>query len=562
MLGPFCTYIQHIFRTVVILVCLAAGTVPISAQNIILNTADTQAAFKNIDGGIAVWSVNGRTVRSVIGEDRDTIALHEVSHLLWSMTALRLAQDGVIDLDIALHDAMPHILEDNPFNVDITARHLILDSAGFAVPPWFQGDMGTVKDLDYTSYLIQLRTVGQINHLDPVGRALLVEFLVHTTGKGPADLLSSVLGVRAVSFTNTYPAPFRAAFGLELGKSDLPIIFDLLLRNRKASYAPFLSNELHRKLVQSAAFMVHPMAEGRAYGGTLESRGNAVLLTAGERGQTSMVASADGGFAFLIMGQDTRRAQRTARAYAYSLLPGYSDTRPPIPTNLKKGSRPSGIYIRDDAPSAWLADRFYAMRKTGLSVTASGEQDIYLNDTHYRRIAPFAYENEAGGRVIFSYQGAGGYMMIDGILYRHVGLLGNPAIVFNPLLPLLVVMLSALVYLVVPVPVIMRRMAWFSVVGTILFATGLFMDMSFWSKALYEWDTPFIVVIWRIVYNLGLMAILAVPMFTLSIGKRGDLPTGWMVLVAPFHLAALGGAGMALFLMSVAWGNAGKLWPY
>ena len=121
---------------------------------------------------------------------------------------------------------------------------------------------------------------------------------------------------------------------------------------------------------------------------------------------------------------------------------------------------------------------------------------------------------------------------------------------------------SSIIYLRSKTSARWRRMALLGTLGVTMVALGLIGELGYWAQAIFVWDMPWLVTLWRTVLNIGLALTLSLPLFAASFTRKGEMPTGALIFIAPLHLAAISAAAIALFLILVAWGVAGEFSAY
>ena len=246
-----------------------------------------------------------------------------------------------------------------------------------------------------------------------------------------------------------------------------------------------------------------------------------------------------------------------------------------------------GRYTRSDKPSAWLQARAKTMATDWLTLRAEKDGSLALTlstrpeappeaapeaapeatedmaprpfDRRFREVAPYRYENSTGDVLTLSPYRMGGYAYLDDRLYRYTGPLGHMTF-FAGIAPwVFIALLTAAFHLKSTTGRPWRRMAAFTLVGTGLIGAALLAEWYLWPTVMYRLDLPFLVTLWRVGLNVGLMLILAVPLLAMSFVRRGLMPVkGAAFLVAGPHLALLSIAAMALFMITVALGLAGN----
>ena len=125
----------------------------------------------------------------------------------------------------------------------------------------------------------------------------------------------------------------------------------------------------------------------------------------------------------------------------------------------------------------------------------------------------------------------------------------------------LAVLLTAAIYLRRGVNPLWRRMALFAVGGAGLLLVGLASELAYYQSVWLERGLGWPVVAWRAALNVGLAALLTLPLFAIQFSRRDIMPSGVGLLAGSLHLTALTAAALTLFALAIAWGVAGELLP-
>lgn len=478
-----------------------------------------------------------------------------------TLISLRMAAERVIDLDEPVVHSLPDLIDDNPFRIAITPRHLLTETAGFAVPP------KTVPfDNRNPVFFHQVRSAGQIAHSDQAGWQLLTLFLEAKSGKSLKDLTAQYL-LTAISPEATVSGDLVIGNGLFIAD-----LVRLLIHSRGHDSVRFLPADLYEQLALRHNWRMHPVDPRRSLGGILEyNSGRQWLRPVVNQTQAgpTFFASPKNGVAFLHLGAPNDTYQDAVFSVAEDrFLPPQTDTRFREAEGIyDSGYTFNGLYVRTDAPTAALKDRLRLLadetitladkRNSTLSVeTLEGSEHLFIKKL------PFYFESEAGERLILSPYRQGGYVVFQEVTYRYVGPLGNTAFAFDAMPVALLVMLTSALYLRSQVSRRWRRMALFASGGTLVIIGTTALDYYFWSTALYQWQMPWLVVLWRILLNAGVALTLSVPLFALSFVRKNELPKGVGIFLAPLHLATLSIASIVLFLILIVWGLAGEFSAY
>lgn len=515
------------------------------AQAIVLRPDDVLPRMKAVHE--SAFFVNGRTVH---GYDAPEAVDAGAQALILRLAALRLFDAGAVQMDEPLVRFLPDILDDNPFRVALTLRHFLTRTGGFADPP---GDIN--PEIPLRSYAIGLRTPGQVMTNDRVGDAILAALIEKLTG-----------------------LPLEAALDREvvtvLGGDIWPALGQVLLTGESADGNAVLSKESFRFIAAETLWRLHPMGPSASAVGSIHVQDGLGWLEAAP----GIFAFPREGMVFMAPGLPRDKAasfRATVLEIAQENFPPHNfDASLAEAKHLARPSELGGRYTRSDPPSAWLRPRLQAMADDWMVIREGEDGSLTLDlarlpgsasdpprpfDRTFREVAPYRYANRTGDTLTLSPYRMGGYAYLDGALYHHTGPLGHADLILSLLPWVLIALFSAVFHVKSTVGSPWRRMAWFTLVGTALIMGAVGAEWALWPFVMYTWDLPVLVTLWRIGLNVGLMLILAVPLFALSFTRRGLMPErGLSFLLAGPHLALLSLAAMALFLITVALGLAGN----
>lgn len=478
-----------------------------------------------------------------------------------TLITLRMAAEHVVDLDEAVVRSLPNLIDDNPFRIAITPRHLLTETAGFAVPP-----SDVPFDKKNPVFFHQVRSAGQIAHSDPAGWHLLALFLEAKSGK-PLKKLTTEYLLKAISPEAMASDDLNTGNGFFIAD-----MVRLLIHNRGRDGARFLPADLYDQLALRHNWRLHPVDPRRALGGILHHTGKRQWLSppniSGGKGPT-FIAFPKNGIAFIHLGTPNESYMETVFSIADDrFLPPQPDTRFREAEGIyDNGYRFNGLYVRTDAPTAELRDRLRLLANETITLTDLQNGTLQVKASNgqqyvYTKKVPFYYENEVGERLILSPYRQGGYAIYGETAYRYVGPLGSRMFAFDALPVALFVLLTSVLYLRSKVSNRWRKMALFASGGTLLIIATATLDYYYWSTALYQWHMPWLVILWRVLLNIGVALTLSVPLFALSFVKKNELPEGAGVFTAPLHLAAMSIASIVLFLILIVWGLAGEFNAY
>jgi hypothetical protein len=529
-------------------------------------------------------------------EQKQYYNLAGLSRIMLSAVTLRLIDQGKLSLDDQAPVLIPDILEEIPFRRIITIRDLLSGTAGFAVPPWYTaGDYPKEIITDtFEPYIIQARGAGQIRHDDPVGWAILTKILERVTDQSLEELVTAEiieptgLASNEIHFSQS-PSIFSPVFDIEASGNFIAELARLLIRNRSIN-GRFLTPETYKLFTEIPSWKLHPLAPKQILTLQQSFANDSAMLMFNQQAPKqyrseqyrqgwSLVAFPAQGSAFVAKGVNATQLTDLTTEIANQYFPkGEGNPEQHLAEKLREPKLLNGIYVKEQYPTVSLKNRLNNILNATVTINRLNDGNLSLQTvgstnggdaSFFRKDAPYHYTNLSNEQdtLIFSPVHAGGYFILGGETYRHVGLIGDKALVITPISWLFTLLLSAIIYWPqklrnTPLAIQIRRMGMFSVAGVILLGAGIFCELLFWTKAVYIWDTPILVFIWRFALNIGLMAILTVPMFTLSITKRKLIPTGVLGAFINLHIVFLTAASLLVFFIMVAWGIAGEFWAY
>jgi len=487
--------------------------------------------------------------------------LGPLRNTLLTLLTLKMQAEGLVDLDEPVAASLPDILADNPFRVAITPRHLLTETGGFAVPP--AGKMLSANP----AFFRQVRTAGQMAHADPVGWHVLALLLEKKGGAPVRDLLDTYL--LKVLNTNAFVSE-----DLTRGNGTLIAeIVRLTVYNRGSDGKRFLPGDLYEQLMLRHNWRMHPVGPRRTLGGVMHSNGIRGWISpppiSGAAVGIGFMAFPKNDIAFIHLGDASVGFERAVLEVAEDrFLPAAPDTRLQESSGLyEKDVNFTGRYVRSAAPSAWVRDRLTTISNSTVDATDHRDGTLSLRDTKgalrlFHKKAPYYYEDIAGKTLIFSPYRRGGYMVLEGIPYRHIGPLGNRFFVLTAFPIVVGLLLTAALHLRSSTSPRWRKMAFFGTTGTALVVLGAGADYFLWSHVVFDLEQPMFVNIWRLALNVGLAFVLSLPLYAISLVRKQELPTGAGIVYAPLHLATLSISSVMLFLILVMWGLAGEFGAY
>ncbi len=570
---------------------MAGDHKPAAAQAIVLkpeavmpqltvSTPNTTILFLN--GQTTVWHpASGAALMDAGSLDKITLAL----------LTLRLVDTGVLKLDSSVSEFLPDVVPASAFEADIKVRHLLQETAGFASPPLKleRTDMrGQISHLALARFAIRQRSPAQASSHDPVSWAVLIAILEAATGRPLTDLMvqhiAHPLGFAEKDLAIRYASLSGDQMPMTLGLSQqaTAAIARLLIRNRDNSNQLFLTYETYQDLVQGrGGFRLHPDGDIVSYGVVIKRRGKQGWLepiNSRCRNDFTLVAFPIEGAAFgaanLPENCGATNFRTAVLAIANDAFPG----RVPRGTDGPPLARPSkleGRYVLASRAPAALTERLDVLQESSLSVFGYTGDTLRarLNDGPvmlYRQTS--AYRFEAAGAdsqtsppypaLTFSPFKLGGYVMVNDQMFRRADILASAGNLRDIMPWALLTVLTAGYYAVGARPKPWRRMGQFAVIGSALVGFGLYMEANYWAGMLYETGMPWLITLWRLGLNIGLMLVLSLPMFVLSFARKRSIPTSGLALLTAPHLALVAVSALTIFFTLVLWGVAGTFRPY
>ena len=542
--------------------------------------------------------------------------LDRLSTLMTTLTALRLIETGRLLLDGKVGDYLADVDLSGPFDAPVTVRHLMTHSGGFASP--YSAFYG-IPDGDVAApgrLIHRVRSPGRVTSFDPVGIGLLALVIEAAVGQPfeqvlrrelldplaldgvtigpperPADGLAPCQvtdGVCDLVRTHPLVAP---ALGLWATPVDLSRLLQALAGGRDRTGATFLKPATRVLLLGEQAMSLHPLVPGVTIGGFeydalgrravgIDSRwraGSARALWLMPDSDVGLFVLAEASPA-IAPGEHAGEAARRVRAadllvadlalrLALRFLPPTPRGLHPRLADVSTTTPPTGRYVEAWRPSPWLGYRLLQTPLSAVTVSDLGEAGLAVNGpghhSVYRQQAPYLYVNEADHQLAFSVDDAGAFLSLPplGRLYRKADLRGDPALMLYPAPIAFAVLLTAAIYLRRGVNRLWRRMALFAVGGAGLLLIGLASELAYYQSVWLEQGIGWPVVAWRAAINVGLAALLTLPLFAIQFSRRDIMPSGAGLLAGSLHLTALTAAALTLFALAIAWGVAGELLP-
>ncbi len=565
----------------------------VSAQVITLPTNQQQKALTALQKTTPqsrLYYVNGTlTVGTNAVFNQTFQPLGSSAKMLIALTTLKMIDEGQIKLDDPFHMLVPDLIDEDTFTVPLVVAHALTETSGFATPAWLSREWSAPENLHtkekLSPYLIKLRTAGQMAHDDSVGWTLLVAALERISGLDIISLMhKTFLGdaqtsvpIIRISNNSPYPAPFQKVLSLEATGMFISQLAKLTYRNQWQGVR-FLSDELYENFSKKVTWMMHPLAPNRTLGMTSAFLGNYKTKNwwsscSRDTGGTSIISRPENALAYVLV-QKTGdcTALHKALAHIKESFEAYLGPTQDLKTALqlvntfKAPSELGGRYIVDSLPTAWLAAKHRRIAKSEVLFNVEADQTAAIlikgrENITFKQIALYTYQASDGAILALSPYKLGGYFTYKDQTYRKIEALGNPLYVLTPYPWAVLILLTGLIYVRSRFGPAFRRLGQLCILGSVLFYTGVWVETAFWPAMMYIYENPWLAALTRVVTNIGLMMILTVPMIVLSITRHRQSLSGLWALIAPIHILLLMVAAMLLFLLSIAWGVAGEIWP-
>ena len=248
-----------------------AERLPARAQQVIL-PVDQLAAALFAETGEPALVINGDTAGHAGFSDDEQTRVYGFYKPVLALIAHRLIDRGDMALDDAVRQRLPELIEIDPFRKPVTVAHLLSETGGYAVPPWYDDKALSrhMKPVPFKRYLIPLRSAGRMAQDDPVGWVLLLRHMERVSGLSlPALIKREVTGPLSLSdnfFEKSTdcnaPDPFDALLCGGISVDDLAIMLRRMLRNKKGDGAAYLSPNSLKLLFKSDQWVFHPFHLG------------------------------------------------------------------------------------------------------------------------------------------------------------------------------------------------------------------------------------------------------------------------------------------------------------
>lgn len=586
--------LNHLKFICVLVGALCFATAEARAQSITLHEGDLYALLEgNAVDTDGLWVANGRKVHAW-GHGDDPVGLGRLSGLLWRVAALRLIEMKKLDADKPVVLYIDDFDMDSPFRKSVTLRHLLGGTAGFAIPAFHATTLDFSDTFsrfpinnDWQDYITPISEPGLGARDDIVGEALLAKIILSVWAKDITttleDLVFVPLGLEAgVSLPDwpdyTYDAFFAPVMDISISGTGFAAFLSVLSNNLQADGARYLPLILYEALVKGAAWKIHPLGPGRTYGfasGAIDGRRSATILPSpflrrhAFSEHMGLILFPDAGIVIAERQTGAKVVRddllKIARMIAKENIPrtNYFRERKELEA-LEEVRLRSGYYMLDDMATAWLGEKLNRAKYHSPYISISrAEVTVSMEGAlprTFKRVDARAYQ-DAGGTMLYVSAGAGGYISIGDQIYRYTGAMGNPYLLISPLWLCLAVLMSAGIYWNSLRGKDWQRFARWSVVGGLCFAIGHFSEIYFYPT---QWgiDRSLVpIILWRLLFNIGLMLILTAPMYAWRFGKQNDFHKNVKQMMLGSHVILVAASALVLILMSVSWGLTGALFP-
>ena len=568
-----------------------------SAQSIVLHEGDLhQLLEENAVAEDSLWIINGKKVLTR-GSRQSRVSLGKLSGVLWNIAALRLIEMKVLDADEPAVLLLDDFELDSPFRKHLTLRHLMAGTAGFAIPAFhattldFKDSYSTFpQSNDWQNYITPISEPGIVARDDIVGQALLAKIILSRWNKDLdqtlQDLVFAPLGLEADiqlpddPLDYSYDGFFAPVMDLSVSTEAFEAFLSALTDNRQADGELYLSLIMHNALMKGAAWKVHPLGPGRSYGfstSEVNGRRSASILPNKLRTRhprfapAGLVAFPDAGIVIAMSDADL---EATAIKEQLLKVAGLIANENISRTNyyrekkdaeaLEEARVRSGYYMLDDMATAWLAEKLNRAKFHSPYIHIKRAEVTVINGNDpqvFKRIDARVYQSAQGENLYIS-EGSGGYLTIGESLYRYTGAMGNPYLLISPVWLCLTILFSAGLYWFSDRGKDWRRFARWSVAGAFCFVAGYHAEFYLYPAQWGMGHNGVYVIMWRALFNVGLMLILTAPMYAWRFGKQNAFHTNIRLMLLGSHVIVIAAAALVLALLSVAWGLAGELSPY
>ena len=245
-------------------------------------------------------------------------------------------------------------------------------------------------------------------------------------------------------------------------------------------------------------------------------------------------------------------------------LPAAAQEPDGIESSWDQPERLAGLYVEYRTGTRMLIDRILREPLSARRIHPAGETGLRYNGRLYHRTAPLFYRADNGSSLAFAVTETGPYVFFEEQQrpYRKSFFVADPRISLYPAPFAALILLTATIYILRKFPDRNRKLALYSLAGSVLFAGGVLLELNFYQLVVLEGGFFWPHTVWRVITNLGAIALLVVPMFALSIRRHADFVNGALMPLQALHVMAIGLAGLTLFLLGVYWGVIGEFGRY
>lgn len=561
-----------------------AFALPSYSQGIVLKPQNVFPSLETDMTGSNLFMINGRQIYwqpSPPGEPVDAGAFNK---LILSLLTLRLQDKGALDFDADIANTLPHIITPSGFQAPIKVPYLLQETAGFASPPLTIEPEVLDEAMSHKKlkrFAIRQRSPDQLSIHDPVGWALLVAVIEASEAMPFAVLLMQEiveplgLGATDIQLTHHSLGGLQMPITFQLSPKAVTAVGGLLLRNRTPDGSLYLEAGSYQQFADGRnGFRFHPDGTIVSYGMTLKTkdRHSWVEPLNSKCGGTAYTAFPREGLVFGIAADPGSCRQlallQNAQTVANENFPGRPQPTADGPP-LARPTKLEGRYTLAERSPYGLNERLDILEGDFLNVFGyTGDQLRVRRNAEpvrfYRQISAYRFENESDptDTLLFSPFRLGGYVMVGDQVFRRADILGTAGELRNMLPWALLAILTAGYYAITGKLRPWRRMGQFALIGGVLVGAGLYLEANYWPYVLYEAGQPWVITLWRLGLNVGLMLVLSLPMFVLSFAKKEMIPTrGLAILTAP-HLILVALSSLMVFFALILWGVAGTVSPY
>lgn len=525
-------------KNVLFLILLYAAQHAAIAQSVVFRPDETFAELSAETSGL-IFLINGNQTHWQ--KSPPTKRLSGLEKVILSLAVLRMQDDDLINLDTRLRD-IEGLPKPSGLYADIPSlRDILTESAGFATPPTTGLPATAATNLSYqrfAQYLLTQRAPGKASSHDPVAWAYLEKFISHTTQQPLAEALQSLvftpLGI-LVDDVKTTSQPFsgdQMPTSFALSASATKALLTGVVRNRTQSGSIFLKPNSYQAL---KAYQDPRIGPSYGFGFSKKQIAGLDVLTLSDTSNNALalvyIPRADTVFGTLDHQGSDSAFFDAASHFAAGVLPPQVNAQQTTTLKLIPSSDLSGQFVLANGTSAWLLDRLHTLAGPSLTVKKTGAGYSVQYDSNpvqtYLQAEPYHLKNDTAGvpDLKFSTYRNGGYVSVDDTLYRRVDSLLYAGRYAHYLPLALAIVFSGVLYIFQRQNRVRRNMAIAAMAGSLMASAGLFLDLAYWPHVLYGMDAPSLVIMWRVMLNIGAMLCLSMPLYALA-ATRPDTATG------------------------------------